>query len=118
MTSSAGRLLIHLAPDRVRVIDLADVYYLEAEGELTLVRTRGARRIRDVRRMGEVLETLAKDALVRIHRNHAVNPDRIREIRRRTPGGDWEVKLEPPVNRVLPVSRNASKRLWAVLTAR
>ena len=118
VTSSSGRLLIHLAPDRVRVIDLADVYYLEAEGELTLVRTRSARRIRDVRRMGEVLGALAKDALVRIHRNHAVNPDRIREIRRRTPGGDWEVKLEPPVNRVLPVSRNASKRLWAVLTAR
>lgn len=117
-TSSSGRLLIHLAPDRVRVIDLADVYYLEAEGELTLVRTRSARRIRDVRRMGEVLGALPKDALVRIHRNHAVNPDRIREIRRRTPGGDWEVKLEPPVNRVLPVSRNASKRLWAVLTAR
>ena len=39
------------------------------------------------------------------------NPDRIREIRRRTPGEDWEVKLEPPVNRVLPVSRNASKTL-------
>ena len=49
VTSSSGRLLIHLAPDRVRVIDLADVYYLE---------------------------------------------------------------------RVLPVSRNATKRLWAVLTAR
>ena len=42
MTSSSGRLLIHLAPDRVRVIDL-DVYYLEAEGELTLVRTGAAR---------------------------------------------------------------------------
>jgi DNA-binding LytR/AlgR family response regulator len=61
--------------------------------------------------MGEVLGALAKDALVRIHRNHAVNAGRVREIRRRTPGGDWEVKLEPPVNRVLPVSRNASKRL-------
>ncbi len=45
VTPSSGRLLIHLAPDRVRVIDLADVYYLEAEGELTLVRTRSARRM-------------------------------------------------------------------------
>ena len=116
--SSSGKLLIRLARDRVRVIDIADVYYLEAEGELTLVRTRRARRLRDVRRMGDMLEALAGTRFLRIHRNHAVNLDRIREIRRRTPGGDWEVKLEPPVNRVLPVSRNASDRLWAALTAR
>ena len=43
---------------------------------------------------------------LRIHRNHAVNLARIQEIRRRKGREDWEVKLEPPVNQVLPVSRN------------
>ena len=118
VSSSPDKLLIFLTPNRARVVDVADVYYLEAVGEFTLVRTRAARRLRDVRRMGEVLEAVGEKAFLRIHRNHAVNPDRIREIRRRTPGGDWEVKLEPPVNRGLPVSRKASKRLWAALTAR
>ncbi len=26
-------------------------------------------------------------------------------------GADWELKLEPPVNRILPISRNALKKL-------
>ena len=38
--------------------------------------------------------------------------DRIRVIRRRPTGRDWEVKLEPPVNKVFPVSRSALSRLW------
>ncbi len=37
-----------------------------------------------------------------------------REIRHRKTGSDWEVKLQPPVNRVLPVSR---RRLKALLEA-
>ena len=47
-----------------------------------------------------------------IHREYAVELRRIREIRRRDEGRDWEVKLEPPVNRVLPVSRGALAKLW------
>jgi len=40
-----------------------------------------------------------------------VNLRRVRELRGRQEGDDWEVKLEPPVNRVLPVSRSALKAL-------
>ena len=46
-----------------------------------------------------------------MHRNHAVNLRRVRELRGRRDGDDREVKLEPPVNRVLPVSRSALKSL-------
>jgi hypothetical protein len=38
--------------------------------------------------------------------NHGVNPNHVFEIRKRSRGQDWEVKLEPPVNRVVPVSRS------------
>ena len=37
-----------------------------------------------------------------IHREYVVNLQHIREIPRRDEGREWEVKLEPPVNRVLP----------------
>ena len=40
-------------------------------------------------------------------------PGRIAEIRRRDTDADWEVALEAPVNRVLPVARAHLKRLWA-----
>jgi DNA-binding LytR/AlgR family response regulator len=50
---------------------------------------------------------------VRVHRNFLVNPRHAREVRRRPTGEDWELKLDPPVNLVLPVSRGALKALWA-----
>jgi hypothetical protein len=34
------------------------------------------------------------------------------EIRRRSGEADWEIKLEPPVNDVLPVGRTQLERLW------
>ncbi len=37
-----------------------------------------------------------------------VDPQEIRPV----PGGGWEVKLDPPVNRVLPVSRRRVSALW------
>jgi len=86
-------------------VDADDVYYLEAQGDETDARLRGARRLREVRSLGEVMKDLGPAGFVRIHRNHAVNPERVREIRPADPG--WEVQLEPPVNKVLAVSRGS-----------
>jgi hypothetical protein len=41
-----------------------------------------------------------------------VNLRRIREIRARKEGGGWELRLEPPVNRIIPVGRTYEPRLW------
>jgi hypothetical protein len=41
-----------------------------------------------------------------------VNVRHVLEVRRRRGEADWEVKLEPPVNRILPVSRTYLKHLW------
>jgi DNA-binding LytR/AlgR family response regulator len=57
------------------------------------------------------MKDLGPVGFVRIHRNHAVHPGRIREIRPDADGSGYEVRLEPPVNKVLPVSR----RLLATL---
>jgi DNA-binding LytR/AlgR family response regulator len=112
MSLVAGRVLLHLAGKRRRVVDAHDVYYLEAQRDETDVRLRGAGRLRDIRSLGEVLKDLAPLGLVRIHRNHAVNPGRVLEIRPGS-GSLWEVRLEPPVNVVLPISRGSLPSLLA-----
>jgi DNA-binding LytR/AlgR family response regulator len=112
------RLLLHLARDQRRAVDPHDVYFLEATGETTLVRLRSSRRLRDTRALGESVSLLAGFGIVRVHRNHAVNVRHVLEVRRRSGEADWEVKLEPPVNRVLPVSRTYLKQLWAAFGER
>ncbi len=51
----------------------------------------------------------------RTHERAAVRVARklVSEIRRRGEGKDWEIKLLPPVNLVLPVSRNVLRTLFA-----
>ena len=109
--ASHRRILLHLEDARRKPLDPAEIYYLEATGGDTLVRLRGRARLTDVRPLGELLGPLEPFGFVRIHRNYAVNPDRILEVRRTDDG--WEVKLEPPVNRVLAVSRRSVAALMA-----
>jgi len=101
----------------MRAIDVEDIYYLEATGQTTLVRTRSSRRLRDLRSLGELVATLGRHGLLRVHRNHAVNLAHVLEVRRRKGIADWELKLEPPVNKVLPVSRAALPDLWDAFDA-
>ena len=50
------------------------------------------------------------------HRSYLVNLGRVRELRlRRGDTNDWEVKLDPPVNAVLPVGRGYLAKLKKAL---
>lgn len=106
-------ILLHLDRDLRRVVVASEIFFLEADGGDTLVRLRGRRRLRDVRRLGEICRVLAPAGIVRIHRDYAVHLSRVREIRRREGTRGWELRLEPPANRVLPVSRRYERALWA-----
>jgi len=112
MTTALDRILLNLADGLRRVVDPAEVYYLEAKGGETLIRLRSAKRLLDLRELGEVAPLFEPHGFLRISREVAVNLRRIRDIRLRPSGRDWEVKLEPPVNKVLPVSRAALSKLW------
>ena len=114
MSELKDRMLVWIDLGRAVVVEPDDVYWLEADGPSTWVRQRGRKRLKDRRRLGELIDELAGFGFLRVHRNHAVNLRRVAEVRRRTPGGDWEVKLEPPVNRVLPVARGHEEELLAV----
>ena len=113
LLSPTGRFLLHPAPGLRHVIDLEDVFFVEAVGDDTRVRTRAARVLRDVRPLKEIEPLLVPRGFLRAHRDYLVNPDRVRQVRRRSTGEDWELKLHPPVNRVLPVSRSALATLWS-----
>ena len=52
---------------------------------------------------------------VRIHREHTVNIVHVRLLRLQADGRDWELKLEPPVNSVLPIARDRLASLRAAL---
>jgi len=93
MSIADGKILVHLKGRRRLVVDAHDVYYLEAQRDETDVRLRGARRLLDVRSLGEVMKDLGPAGFVRM------------EIR--LAGRAWQVQLEPPVNKVLPVSRGS-----------
>jgi len=104
-------LLLHLAEDRRQPIEIADIYFVEADGGNTRVRTRHARTLLDLRQLAELLPLLEGHGFYQINRGQAVNLRRIQEIRRNSEGA-WELKLNPPVNLVLSVSRRRVADLW------
>ena len=116
-TPAFDRILLDEAGVTQRVLDPAAVYFLEATGDLTRVRTRGARPYIDHRPLGGLLPLFAPHGFLRVHRNHAVNLRRIRLLRRRKQGPDWELKLTPPVSAILPISRAHLEELRAALGA-
>jgi len=63
----------------------------EPERPPARVRLRSARPLVDMRPIRELLPLFAPHGFLQIHREHAVNLRRIREIRRRDEGRDWEV---------------------------
>ena len=117
MGMAALRILVHLSRSEQRVLDPDEVYYLRARGGETEVRLRSRTPLVDVRPIGELAPLLEPFGFVRVHREHAVNLGRIRLLRLQADGRDWELKLEPPVNRVLPIARDRLAGLRAALGA-
>jgi DNA-binding LytR/AlgR family response regulator len=107
------RVLLRLSDGRRVPVVPEEVFFLEADGDETLVRTRGRRRVRDVRSLAELLARFPAGMFIQVHRARAVNVDRVTEIRRRRGGRDWELRLEPPVNTLVPVARDRLDDLWA-----
>ncbi len=112
------RIWLDLSETERRVVDPSDIYWLDADGHDTWVRFRGRKRLKDIRGLGELATILSAHGFVRVHHDHLVNARRIRAVRRREGARDWELKLEPPVNRVLPVSRHYLKDLQRLFADR
>ena len=118
MPSQALRVVLHLDKGLKEIVDAGDVYYFEAAGPDTRVRLGGRRLRREVRTLGEIERLLGGRGFFRTSRSHLVNLSRIRFLRRREEGDGWEIKLEPPVNAVLPVSQRKLTALTRALEGR
>ena len=106
------RIAVSTSPRRIVLLDADEIYYIEGERGDTLVRTARRTRYRSVHRLSEWSRRMQGAGFVRIHRSYLVNLARVRELRmRKGDSHDWELKLDPPVNVVLPVGRGYLARL-------
>ena len=100
------RIAVKVSDHRFVMLDVTDIYYLESDRHRSWLRSSRKTRLKTVRPLGELERTLKPRGFLRIHRSYLVNLDRVREVRmRRGDDNDWELKLNPPVNVVLPVGR-------------
>ncbi|MGB6367328.1 MAG: hypothetical protein WBG93_10915, partial [Thermoanaerobaculia bacterium] len=94
MTTAPDRVLLRLSDGLCRVVDPDEVYYLEAQGGESLIRLRSARPLVDVCEYGEHAPFFEPRGFLRVSREATVNLRRIRDIRIRPFGRDWEVMFE------------------------
>lgn len=110
------RFLLRLEAGLRELVDLEDVFYFEAAGSDTIVRLRERDERVDVRPL-EDIEAALKDSpdFFRVHRSYLVNLDWVRFIRVRERRQDWELALDPPVNKVIPIARGLHKAVLKTL---
>ena len=98
------RFPVKSEPGRVALLEKNQIFYVEAEADDSLIRTARKKLYRHSERLDQVENRLPSPPFFRIHRSYIVNLNRVFGLRSR--GGDeWELKMDPPVNKVLPVSR-------------
>ena len=88
----------------VRFIRLSSIYYIEADGDDILIRTRAKGPVRSCERLGQAAERLAQyDNFFRTHRSYIVNLERVTRLRIEGPD-TYALQLAPPVNKWIPIS--------------
>ncbi len=98
------RFPVKSEPGRVVLLERDQIFYVEAEADDSLIRTARKKLYRHSERLDQVEARLPSPPFFRVHRSYVVNLNRVLELRSR--GDDeWELKMDPPVNKVLPVSR-------------
>ncbi len=108
----SNRLALRVGEDLIELLETEDVFHVEAVGGDSRLRTRSRRFYESTERLADVAARLPEDRFFSPHRSHVVNLDRVRQVRRRVDGRGWELKLDPPVNAVIPVSRSRETELW------
>jgi DNA-binding LytR/AlgR family response regulator len=98
----------------IELIEIEGIFYLEAKGHDTLVRTRRKKPYHSVQRLGELAKRLPTPAFVRCHREYIINLNRVRSLTHRN-SKDYDLRLDPPVNRRIPIARNRLENIRKIL---
>ncbi len=108
------RLPVKRADGSIDLIEIDGIFYLEAQGENTIVRTKRKKPYKSVQRLGELAKKLPAPAFVRCHREFIVNSNRVRSLSPRN-SRDYDLRLDPPVNRRIPIARDRFENIRKIL---
>jgi len=97
------RLAVELDDGSTLLLDPDEIYYFQADDHDTLVRTARRKLYRTTRRLRDLLPRLSQPPFFRCHESYVVNLSRVRSLEPR--GRDAVLRLDPPVNAVLPLAR-------------
>ncbi len=108
------RLPVQGADGTIDLIEIDGIFYLEAQGENTLIRTKRKKPYHSVQRLKELAPKLPTPAFVRCHREYIVNLNRVRSLAPRKRRG-YDLRLDPPVNRRIPIARDRLENIRKIL---
>jgi DNA-binding LytR/AlgR family response regulator len=97
------RFVVQAARGEMFLFDPEEIFYLEADGHDTLVRTAARKRYRSTERLAALAARLPSPPFFRCHESFVANLARVRKLERGA--RDWTLRLDPPVNKLLPVAR-------------
>lgn len=109
-----SKLPVKSANGSIDLIEMDAIFYLEAKEGDTLIRTKRKKTYRSVQRLQELAKNLPAPAFVRCHREYIVNLNRVRALTPRS-SRDWDLRLDPPVNRRIPIARERLKKIKKIL---
>ena len=81
------RLPVKYENGSIDLIEIDGIFYLEAQGEKTLIRTKRKKPYKSDERLGELAKKLPAPAFVRCHREYIVNLNRVRSLTPRSSRG-------------------------------
>ena len=108
------RLPVKRKDGSIDLIEIEGIFYLEAKGHDTLIRTKRKKPYKSVQRLGELAKKLPAPAFARCHREYIVNLNRVRSITPRKSRG-YDLRLDPPVNRRIPIARDRLEKIRKIL---
>jgi two-component system LytT family response regulator len=114
MNGTVRRLPAKGVDGSIELIEIDGIFYLEAQGEDTLIRTKRKKPYKSVQRLGDLAKKLPAPVFVRCHREYIVNLNRVRVITPRA-SRDYDLRLDPPVNRRIPIARNRLEKIRKIL---
>lgn len=109
-----GKLPVKRADGSIDLIEIDGIFYLEAREGDTLIRTKRKKTYRSVQRLYELAKKLPAPAFVQCHREYIVNLNRVRALTPRS-SRDWDFRLDPPVNRRIPIARKRLNKIQKIL---
>ena len=108
------KLPVKRADGAIDLIEIDGIFYLEAKEGDTLIRTKRKKPYRSVQRLHELAKKLPTPSFVHCHREYIVNLNRVRSLTPRS-SRDWDFRLDPPVNRRIPIARNRLDKIRKII---